>query len=56
MFARPSPSSFFGENPKNLLVAERKCDKREIGKDPTEELENLEVDSVRIWLKAKCPS
>ena len=40
--------SFFGGNPKYLLVAERKRDKREIGKDPTEELENLKLDSVRI--------
>ena len=31
-----------------LLEAERKCDKREIGKDPPKELESLQLDSVRI--------
>ena len=29
-------------------VAERKCDKRKIGKDPTMELINIQLDSVRI--------
>ena len=37
-------------------MEERKCDKRKIGKNPTQELENFPLDSVRIWLKEKCPS